>query len=151
MAKRGINKAIVLGNLGSDPEIRYSASGDAIANFSVATSEHWNDKKTNEKVEATEWHKIVAFKKLAEIIGEYLKKGSKVYIEGKMQTRKWTDKDNIDRWTTEIVAHDMQMLDKNPNATGQRAPTPPHNAPANAQTAPTENRNVGDFDDDIPF
>lgn len=110
MASRGINKVIVLGNLARDPEIKYATNGSAIANFSMATSESWNDKNSGEKVEKTEWHRIVAYRKLAEIIGQYLKKGSQVYIEGKLQTRKWQNKDGLDMYTTEIVANDMQML-----------------------------------------
>jgi len=110
MASKGVNRVILLGNLGKDPEIRYTSNGSAIANFSIATSESWNDKNSGEKVEKTEWHRIVAFGKLAEIIGEWLKKGSQVYIEGKLQTRKWEDKDGNARETTEIVASEMQML-----------------------------------------
>jgi len=107
---RGINKVILVGNLGKDPEIKYTASGGAIANITVATADSWNDKQTGEKVEKTEWHRVVAFQRLAEIMGEYLKKGSQVYIEGKLQTRKWQDQSGQDRYTTEIVANDMQML-----------------------------------------
>jgi len=107
---RGVNKVILVGNLGRDPEMKYTASGAAIANITVATSESWNDKQTGEKVEKTEWHRIVAFQRLAEIMGEYLRKGSQVYIEGKLQTRKWQDQNGQDRYTTEVVANDMQML-----------------------------------------
>lgn len=113
MATRGVNKVIIVGNLGQDPEVRYMPSGGAVANITVATSESWNDKGTGEKKEQTEWHRIVLFGKLAEIAGEYLKKGSQVYIEGKLQTRKWTDKDGVDRYTTEVVVSmggTMQML-----------------------------------------
>ena len=105
----GVNKAILVGNLGKDPEIRYTPSGAAVVNFSVATSENWKDKDGN-KQEKTEWHKVVAFGKLAEICGEYLHKGKQVYIEGRIQTRKWEDKSGSDRYTTEIVANQMQML-----------------------------------------
>lgn len=111
MASRGINKVIIVGNLGNDPEIRYTQSGTAIANISIATSETWKDKQTGEPREQTEWHRCVAYRRLAEIIGEYLKKGSKVYIEGRLQTRKWQDKEGIERYTTEIVVNDLQMLD----------------------------------------
>jgi single-strand DNA-binding protein len=107
---RGVNKVILVGNLGKDPEIKYTASGAAIANLTIATSDSWNDKQTGEKVEKTEWHRVVAFQRLAEIMGEYLKKGSQVYIEGKLQTRKWQDQSGQDRWSTEVVANDMQML-----------------------------------------
>jgi single-strand DNA-binding protein len=107
----GVNKVIIVGNLGNDPEVRYAQSGSAIANISVATSDSWKDKNTGEKQERTEWHRIVMFNRLGEIAGEYLKKGSKVYIEGKLQTRKWQDQSGQDKYTTEIVADSMQMLD----------------------------------------
>ena len=107
----GVNKVIIVGNLGNDPEVRYSNNGAAIANISVATSDSWKDKNTGERQERTEWHRIVMFNRLGEIAGEYLKKGSKVYIEGKLQTRKWQDQQGQDRYTTEIVADQMQMLD----------------------------------------
>lgn len=106
----GINKAIIVGRLGKDPEMRYMPDGTAVASFSVATSEDWKDKATGEKKERTEWHRIVAFRKLGEICGEYLSKGKQVYIEGRIQTRAWDDKDGNKRYTTEIVASDMQML-----------------------------------------
>ena len=108
---RGVNKVILVGNLGNDPEVRYMPQGGAVANLSVATSESWKDKNTGEMKEQTEWHRVVIYQRLAEIAGEYLRKGSKVYLEGKLKTRKWTDKDNIERYTTEIVANEMQMLD----------------------------------------
>jgi single-strand DNA-binding protein len=107
---RGINKVILVGNLGSDPEVRYTASGDAVATISVATAESWKDKQTGEKQERTEWHRVVMFRRLGEIAGEYLKKGSQVYIEGKLRTRKWQGQDGNDRYTTEIIADEMQML-----------------------------------------
>lgn len=107
---KGINKAIIIGNLGKDPEIRYTASGAAIANITVATTESWKDKQSGEKQEKTEWHRIVFFGRLAEIVGEYLRKGSQVYVEGRLQTRKWQDQSGADRYTTEIVGNDMQML-----------------------------------------
>ncbi|MFO8155257.1 MAG: single-stranded DNA-binding protein [Pseudomonadota bacterium] len=108
---RGINKAIIIGNLGADPEIRYTQNGAAVANINVATTESWKDKQSGEQRENTEWHRVVMFGRLGEIAGEYLKKGSKVYIEGRLQTRKWQGQDGQDRYTTEIVANDMQMLD----------------------------------------
>ena len=108
---RGINKVILIGNLGADPEVRYMPQGGAVANMTIATSESWTDKATNERKEQTEWHRVVIYQRLAEIAGEYLRKGSKVYIEGKLKTRKWTDKDGVERYTTEIVANELQMLD----------------------------------------
>ena len=107
---RGINKVILIGNLGKDPEMRYMPDGSAIASFSIATSESWKDKQTGENKERVEWHNITCFKRLAEIVGEYLKKGSQVYIEGRLQTEKWQDKNGQDRYTTKIIANDMQML-----------------------------------------
>ena len=107
---RGINKVILVGNLGNDPEVRYSANGAAIANISIATKESWKDKNTGEQQERTEWHRVVMFNRLGEIAGEYLRKGSQVYIEGKLQTRKWQDQSGNDRYSTEIVANEMQML-----------------------------------------
>lgn len=145
---RGVNKVILIGNLGSDPEVKYMPNGGAVANVSLATSEAWKDKNTGEQQERTEWHRVVFFRRLAEIAGEYLKKGSKVYIEGKLQTRKWQDKDGVDRYTTEIVANEMQMLDSKNGAISGRPPEPPvhDEVPASAQPA-----GAGDFDDDIPF
>lgn len=126
---RGINKAILIGNLGNDPELKYTAGGSAVANLTLATSEQWKDKETGEQKEKTEWHRIVAFGKLAEIIGEYCKKGGQVYIEGKLQTRKWQDKEGQDRYTTEIVAEQMQLL-------GGRAAT--QEQPAKAKREPVQ-------------
>lgn len=111
MASRGINKVIIVGNLGQDPEVRFMPNGSAVANFTVATSETWKDKQTGEQKEKTEWHRIVIYQRLAEVAGEYLKKGSKVYIEGRLQTRKWQNQQGVDQYTTEIVANEMQMLD----------------------------------------
>jgi single-strand DNA-binding protein len=137
-----LNKAMLIGHLGRDPETRYAPSGDAITNITVATSEQWKDKATGEKKEQTEWHKVVFYRKLAEIAGQYLKKGSLVYIEGKIQTRKWTDKDGIDRYSTEIIADHMQMLG---GRQGQDA------APAK-QPSRTEQQAATDDDTDrIPF
>jgi len=107
----GVNKVIIVGNLGNDPEVRYAANGSAIANISIATSESWKDKNTGDMQEKTEWHRVVMFNRLGEIAGEYLRKGSKVYVEGKLQTRKWQDNNGADRYSTEIVASTMQMLD----------------------------------------
>ncbi|MGD8407530.1 MAG: single-stranded DNA-binding protein [Thiohalophilus sp.] len=146
MMARGINKVILVGNLGRDPEVRYSPNGAAIANLSVATSESWKDKNTGEQVEKTEWHRVVMFRRLAEIAGEYLKKGSKVYIEGKLQTRKWQGQDGQDRYTTEIVANEMQMLDSRGGGTASF-----DNGPSSSGNQQPEPVPMGDFDDDIPF
>jgi single-strand DNA-binding protein len=149
---RGVNKVILVGNLGRDPEVKYSASGAAIANVTVATSESWNDKQTGEKQERTEWHRVVFFRRLAEIVGEYLHKGSQVYIEGKLQTRKWQDQNGQDRYTTEIVASDMQML----GSRGDSADYPQQNTgfrknqPAKQSADQTETDDSF-ADDDIPF
>ncbi|WP_072281930.1 single-stranded DNA-binding protein [Rappaport israeli] len=107
----GVNKVIIVGNLGADPDMRYMPNGEAVVNISVATSETWNDKHTGEKREKTEWHRIVAFRRLGEIIGQYCKKGSKIYVEGRLQTRKWQNKEGVDQYTTEIIADQIQMLD----------------------------------------
>ena len=145
---KGINKAIIVGNLGKDPETRYTPSGTAIASFSVATSESWKDKQTGEKQERTEWHRIEAFGKLAEIIGEYLKKGSQVYIEGKLRTDEY-EKDGIKRYSTKIIADEMQMLGSKEGGASDRSEQPRQQPQANRQPprpAPD------DFDDDeIPF
>ncbi len=162
---RGINKVILVGNLGNDPETRYTPSGTAVTNISVATTDSWKDRQTGEKNEKTEWHRVVFFNRLAEIAGEYLKKGSQVYIEGRLQTRKWQDQNGQDRYTTEIEANEMQMLGGrggggtanfgSDRAAPQTAPKEPaaaaqqQAAPAAAQPAPAP---AGDeFDDDIPF
>lgn len=145
MASRGINKVILIGNLGGDPELKNLPSGNAVVNFSVATSESWKDKQTGAQQEKTEWHRIVMFNRLAEVAGEYLKKGSKVYLEGKLQTRKWQSEDGMEHYTTEIVANQMQMLDSRPSADQGAAHAPPQSAPQ--QPAPS----FDDFDDDIPF
>jgi len=150
---RGVNKVILVGNLGKDPEMRYMPSGDAVANFSIATTESWNDRQSGEKVEKTEWHNIVVFRKLAEICGEYLRKGSQVYIEGKLQTSKWQDKaTGADRYKTEIVANEMQMLGGRSGA-GVPESRPANQAPQSAPQQPqqTSSAPANDFDDDIPF
>jgi len=120
---RGINKVILVGNLGADPEIRYMPTGGAVANLTIATSESWTDKQTNEKKEQTEWHRVVIYQRLAEIAGEYLRKGSKVYIEGRLRTRKWQDQQGVERYTTEIIANELQMLDGKPE--GNQQPVAP--------------------------
>lgn len=157
MAQSGVNKVILIGNLGNDPEIKYMPSGDAVANLSLATSESWKDKNTGEKKEKTEWHRVALFGKIAEVAGQYLKKGSKVYIEGQLQTRKWQDQNGQDRYTTEVVVRgfngSMQMLDgRSGGGDGGYAPaqSAPQQQPRQAaQPAPAM---VDDgFDDDIPF
>ncbi len=154
MASRGVNKVILIGNLGADPETRYMPSGDAVTTLRIATSETWKDKQTGQTQERTEWHRVVMFGRLAEIAAEYLKKGSRVYIEGQLRTRKWQGQDGQDRYTTEIVAREMQMLGGRGEGTGyDTAPEPPMTAqpvekPAAPQPAP---QNLDNFDDDIPF
>lgn len=169
MSSRGVNKVILVGNLGADPETRYMPSGGAVTNINVATSESWKDKQTGQPQERTEWHRVVFFNRLAEIAGEYLKKGSKLYVEGSLRTRKWQGQDGQDRYTTEIVASEMQMLDSRPggqqgggypqddyNQGGgpsqqqQPAQQQPAAAPGRQQNAPPPG-DFGDFDDDIPF
>jgi single-strand DNA-binding protein len=158
MASRGVNKVILVGNLGNDPEVRYLPNGGAVANLTLATSESWRDKQTGETKEKTEWHRVVLFGKLAEVAGEYLRKGSQIYIEGKLNTRKWTDQAGVEKYTTEIhvnVGGTMQMLG------GKQEGASKNGGPANKQqqgrpqqqsqpTAP-QNEPPMDFDDDIPF
>ncbi len=158
---RGVNKVILVGNLGKDPEIRYSPNGGAVANITIATSESWKDKVSGEKQEKTEWHRVVFFGRLAEIAGEYLKKGAQIYVEGRLQTRKWQDKEGKDRYTTEIVANEMQMLGSREGrgapadhgdfdqSASQQESRPAARAPAGAPS--TSGGGMGDFDDDIPF
>ena len=150
MASRGINKVILIGNLGKDPEVRYMPNGNAVANVTLATSESWKDKNSGETQERTEWHRVVFFRRLAEIVGEYLKKGSKVYVEGRLQTRKWQDQGGQDRYTTEIVADQMQMLDARGGGGGGGDFAPQQRD--NAASAPASSAPPNDsFDDDIPF
>jgi single-strand DNA-binding protein len=169
---RGVNKVILIGNVGGDPETRYMPQGGAVTNITVATSESWKDKTTGAQQDRTEWHRVVFFNKLAEIAGEYLRKGSKVFIEGSLRTRKWQGQDGQDRYTTEIVASDMQMLDSRGQGQqgggaeggggGYDAPAPrqqaaPQRQPQRQNTAPANNSspppsdNFDNFDDDIPF
>ncbi|MGD8783808.1 MAG: single-stranded DNA-binding protein [Thioalkalispiraceae bacterium] len=148
---RGINKVILVGNLGKDPEVRYMANGQAVANVSIATSESWKDKNTGEQQEKTEWHRVVFFRRLAEIAGEYLKKGSKVYVEGKLQTRKWQDNQGQDRYTTEIIANEMQMLDSRGAAAGSNNNVASNEPPPYQENQAPQMATAGDFDDDIPF
>jgi single-strand DNA-binding protein len=147
---RGVNKVILIGHLGKDPEVRYTPTGAAIANITLATSESWKDKATGENVERTEWHRIVFFQRLAEIVGEYLRKGAKVYVEGRLQTRKWQDKTTgQDRYTTEIVADNMQMLDSKGSGAANSSS---YEKPAAASSAAVDSApSLETFDDEIPF
>ena len=169
-----VNKVILIGNLGRDPEVRYAASGSAICNVTLATSRQWKDKTSGERQEETEWHRVVFYDRLAEVAGEYLKKGRQVYVEGRLKTRKWADKDGVEKYTTEIVATEMQLLgnpqrstesesggrqDSGARAQQQSRPSSapaPHRGAAPAQRgAPQSSARAmaaaGDFDDDIPF
>ncbi len=158
MAQIGVNKVILIGNLGKDPEVKYMPSGDAVANITLATSDTWNDKSTGEKKEKTEWHRVVFFGKLAEIVGQYCKKGSKIYVEGQLQTRKWQAQDGSDRYSTEVVVRGfggtMQMLDSKGSGGGY-APAQPATQTAQQaapqQAAPAAAVVDDSFDDDIPF
>jgi len=161
---RGVNKVILVGNLGKDPDVRYMPSGSAVTNVTIATSESWKDKQSGEKQERTEWHNVVFFNRLGEIAGEYLKKGSKVYVEGSLRTRKWQDKTSgQDRYSTEIVASEMQMLDSKGGAGGGYGGAQSQNQNQNQGGGAPSNQSQGsastsgggqgfdDFDDDIPF
>lgn len=158
--KKGVNRVTLIGNLGNDPEIKFLTNGDAVCNLSIATSESWKDKSTGQPQERTEWHRVVFFRKPADIIAEYTKKGSKLYIEGSLQTRKWQDKDGIDRYTTEIRGDQFQFLDSKGDNQGQQASS----IPKSSYDANQDNANNGlgqkvehvannfdNFDDDIPF
>ena len=163
---KGVNKVIIIGNLGNDPETKYMPSGNAVTNITVATSESWKDKTTGQQQERTEWHRICFFNRLAEIAGEYLKKGSKVYLEGQLRTRKWQDKTGADRYTTEIIADQMQMLDSRGDNAGQapqqnykqpqqpqqnnRPAPPPQNQPQGMQNNQQPAQPMDDFED-LPF
>lgn len=159
---RGINKVILVGNVGGDPEVRYMPNGNAVTTLSLATSESWKDKQTGEKQDRTEWHRVVCFNRLGEIAGEYVRKGSKIYVEGSLRTRKWQDQQGQDRYTTEIIASEMQMLDSKggsasaPAYDDMQQPAPDYqNAPAQkpkaTQTAQAEQNAFEELDDDIPF
>jgi single-strand DNA-binding protein len=158
---RGINKVIIVGNIGGDPDVRYMPNGNAVTNVTIATSETWKDKQTGQNQERTEWHRAIFFNRLGEIAGEYLRKGSKIYVEGSLRTRKWQAQDGTDRYTTEIVVSDMQMLDSRNNQQGVQQQQAPQN---NQQSAPQQRPGNGtkqslshqgpppdNFDDDIPF
>lgn len=170
---RGLNKVMLIGNVGADPEMRYLPSGSAVANVSLATSSSWKDKTSGEQQERTEWHRITFFNRLAEVVGEYVRKGSKLYIEGNIRYRKWTDNDGVERWSTDIHANEMQMLDSRGDAGGfSSAPSQDFGqpmggsnqqfgqsggaakggqAPAAGAKGPAETAAAGDFDDEIPF
>jgi len=152
---RGVNKVIIVGNLGKDPEVRYMPSGGAVANVTLATSEQWKDKQTGEQKERTEWHSVVFYQRLAEIVGEYLKKGSQIYVEGSLRTRKWQDKDGKDRYTTEIIASEMQMLGgKGGGGGGAAGGSSSSFGGGRESSAPSGGDDPGfggNFDDDIPF
>ena len=155
---RGINKVILIGNLVRDPETRYTQSGSAVTNLNLATTDQWRDRETNEQQERTEWHRVVCFGRLGEIAGQYLRRGSKCYIEGRLQTRSWEDREGNARYTTEIVARDMQMLDSRGDSSGSYAPPPSGGtaresgqpARGGASAADTTD-DLDDLDDDIPF
>ncbi|OHC63509.1 MAG: single-stranded DNA-binding protein [Rhodocyclales bacterium GWA2_65_20] len=155
-----VNKVILIGNLGKDPETRYMPNGEQVTNITVATSESWKDKNSGEQKEATEWHRVTFYRRLAEIAGQYLKKGSQVYIEGRLQTRKWQDKEGQDRYTTEIIANEMKMLGKREgmggegpreNGGGRSERGGQENAQRKPAAQPAAGGNFNDFDDDIPF
>jgi len=148
---RGINKAIIVGRLGQDPETRVLPSGGSVTNISVATSESWTDKQSGQKQERVEWHRVVFFNRLAEIVEQYLKKGSKVYIEGSIRTRKWQDQSGQDRYSTEIVANNMQMLDSANNSGAQNQNYAPQNNYQQSQAPQNQPQGGVDFDDGVPF
>lgn len=151
---RGLNKVMLIGNLGADPEVRYTAGGSAVANVRLATADTWRDKDSGETQERTEWHRVVFYSRLAEIAGEYLRKGSKIFIEGRLQTRKWQDKTtNQDRYTTEIIADSMQMLDSKGSNSGNsnHFGDAPHAAEKPEADQAQPQPAVDNFDDDIPF
>ncbi|CAN5345747.1 single-stranded DNA-binding protein [soil metagenome] len=163
---RGVNKVILIGNLGNDPEVRYMPSGGAVATLTVATTDTWKDKQTNEKQEQTEWHRVVLFNRLGEVAGEYLRKGAKVYIEGSLRTRKWQDKEGVDRYTTEIVGRELEMLDSRGGSGASSERTEgQYNKPSSSSSSnnhkssaspshagpPPAVPSAHEFDDDIPF
>ena len=153
MASRGVNKVILVGNLGNDPEVRYMPNGNAVANVSLATSETWKDKSTGEQQEKTEWHRVVFFNRLAEIVEQYVKKGTKLYVEGRLQTRSW-EQDGVKRYSTEVVANEMQMLDSRGGVSQDFGDSQIAAAPAAQSSQPqaaAAPQNFDNFDDDIPF
>lgn len=145
-----LNKIMIIGSVGQTPVVRYTAGGEAIANVSLATNSSWKDKTTGEKKEETEWHRVVFYKKLAEIVGQYVKKGGSIYVEGRLKTRKWTDKDGVEKYTTEILADQMQLLGGHGNSNGeQQSPAPRNTKPAAPK--PSSMNSTDDDDDSIPF
>jgi single-strand DNA-binding protein len=152
---RGVNKVILIGNLGQDPEVRYTPNGNAVANVTLATSTTWRDKQSGELQERTEWHRIAFFNRLAEIVGEYLRKGSKVYVEGSLRTRKWQDKSGVDRYTTEIIANEMHMLDgrgsNGASYTGSSSEQGATQAASTGHASQAPMPEAIELDDDIPF
>lgn len=146
-----LNKVLLIGNLGADPETRYTTSGDAVTNIRLATTDNWTDKASGEKRELTEWHRVVFYRRLAEVAGHYLKKGSQVYIEGRIKTRKWQDKDGQDRYTTEIEATEMKMLGRREGEAQPTSSDDPFAAPQTQQRQRQPVNSVADLDDDIPF
>ena len=151
---RGVNKVTLIGNLGNDPEVRYSGNGNAVANVSLATAESWRDKDSGEQQERTEWHRVVFFGRLAEIVSEYLHKGSQIYVEGRLQTNKWQDKEGNDRYTTQIVANEMQMLGGRGGTSNNKEPAPESDDTVDSspkKSEPIAKTPADDFDEDIPF
>ena len=148
---RGVNKVIILGNCGQDPEVKFTAGGAAVANLSIATSESWKDRQTGQPQEKTEWHRVVFFGRLAEIVGEYVRKGSKVYIEGKLQTRKWQNQQGVDQYTTEINANELQLLDSRSDAPAQAPQQQRPKAPQAPKTQYAPPPQFDDEEDGIPF
>ena len=151
---RGVNKVTLIGNLGNDPEVRYSGNGNAVANVSLATAESWRDKDSGEQQERTEWHRVVFFGRLAEIVSEYLHKGSQIYVEGRLQTNKWQDKEGNDRYTTQIVANEMQMLGGRGGTSNNKEPAPESDDTVDSspkKSEPIAKSPAADFDEDIPF
>ncbi|MBK31043.1 MAG: single-stranded DNA-binding protein [Legionellales bacterium] len=151
---RGVNKVTLIGNLGNDPEVRYSGNGNAVANVSLATAESWRDKDSGEQQERTEWHRVVFFGRLAEIVSEYLHKGSQIYVEGRLQTNKWQDKEGNDRYTTQIVANEMQMLGGRGGTSNNKEPAPESDDTVDSspkKSEPIAKSPADDFDEDIPF
>ena len=151
---RGVNKVTLIGNLGNDPEVRYSGNGNAVANVSLATAESWRDKDSGEQQERTEWHRVVFFGRLAEIVSEYLHKGSQIYVEGRLQTNKWQDKEGNDRYTTQIVANEIQMLGGRGGTSNNKEPAPESDDTVDSspkKSEPIAKSPADDFDEDIPF
>lgn len=155
MASRGINKVILVGNVGADPETRYMPNGNAVTNISLATTETWKDKNTGQQQERTEWHRVTFYQRLAEIVAEYVRKGSKLYVEGRLQTRSW-EQDGIKRYATDIIANEMQMLDSrggadNYNRDSYQAPPAEHDSGSDSRAPQKAPADMDSFDDDIPF